>query len=831
MKPGLEKLGKEILVFDGAMGTFLMRLKGELVEPLELLNVVEPDLIARAHESYIDAGADIITTNTFGANRILLFRHGMGYRVEDLNRAAVKSARKASRGRALIAASIGPTGKLMEPFGDVRFEEIFDVFHEQASHIAAEGVDLFAIETMSDLGELRAALMACREASPGTPIIANLTFSENGRTIWGTDPLTLVSSIEPFDPIALGINCSLGPKLMLPIAEILCRESSIPVSVKPNAGMPRIARGGRTVFPMGASRMGEYASGFANAGCSIIGSCCGSTPEHTRAIAGAVKGRGVVKRRTVEKTGPVCRLTSAGQTVRIGHGYPLIAIGERINPTGRKLLSEELESGIFTRLAREARTQTQAGARMLDVNVGIPGGDEAWLMRNAIREAQKVTALPLSIDSISVNVIEAGLKAAVGRPLINSTTGGPSKLNVLLPMAKRFGAALIALCLDAKGIPETPEGRVRVAQRILAAAEKAGLTKDDLIFDPLTLTIGSDANAGAVTLETLRLLKTELGVNTSIGLSNISHGMPQREMINSSFLSMAAEAGLDAVIVNPLSRVVMGFIYAANVLTGKAPKDARILKMLTANGQSLGLVDETAKKSAKTPAKKSAEPKPVKNDIQRLIKCIMEGDGNAGSSIVRKLIQSGEDPDRLLDAALIPAMERVSHMFSASDFFLPEALLASEAFKACLDEIKRHQKRKARTVKGKVVLATVHGDIHDIGKNLVRMVLGNAGYLIHDLGVNVLAEDIVEAARQDQADIVALSSLMTTTMTEMNKIVDMLANAQIDSAVIVGGAVLTSKYAERIGAAAYGADAMEGLRKADNIMRSRRRRTPGNIES
>jgi len=824
MPPDIGNIGKNILVVDGAIGTMITRLSGGITGPMELVNVIDPDLVEHIHALYVDAGADIVTTNTFGANRFLLFRHGMGYRVEDFNRAAVAAAKRGVKGRALIAGSIGPTGKLMEPFGEVRFEEILDAFIEQAGHLDAEGVDLFTIETMSDLGELRAAIMACREAAPTIPLIANLTFSENARTIWGTDVLTFASAIEPHHPIALGINCSLGPKLMLPIVENLCREADCPVSVMPNAGMPRIIKG-KTVFPMDPGNMGKYASKFADAGCSLIGSCCGSTPEHTRAIANAVKGKPVCEKSKETAEGPVCRLASAGQTVRIGWGFPVVPIGERINPTGKEKMTAELTGGKFTRLVKEAKRQTAAGAMMLDVNVGVPGGDEVWLMRHAVREVQKATALPLSIDSISVNAIEAGLKAVVGRPLINSITGDMAKLDILLPIAKKFGAATIALCLDEKGIPTTPEKRLEVAIRILEAAEDIGLGSNDLLFDPLTLTIGSDAESGAVTLETVRLLKSELGVNTILGLSNISHGMPQRPLINAAFLSMAAEAGLDAVIIDPSSRVVMGFLYAVNILTGKEPKATRILKRLTVNGLSLAIVDESSTRAKKSgPKIKPAEPSPAKDGISSLIKYVMEGDGESGARLVKKLISSGENPEKLLDNALIPAMERVSEMFTSADFFLPEALMASEAFKFCLVEIRKHQKKKARTVKGRVVLATVHGDIHDIGKNIVKMVLENAGYEINDLGANVSSADIIEAAKQDHADIVALSALMTTTMVEMSDIIKKLKSNELDSHVLVGGAVLTPGFAHKIGAHAYGADAMEGLRKADNIMRSRRRR-------
>jgi len=822
MPPSLKNIGKKILVLDGAMGTLLTQMKGRISGPLESLNVTHPGLVAEAHRRYAAAGADIVTTNTFGANSLVLFRHGMGYRVEDFNRAAVAAARKGVKNAALIAGSIGPTGKLMEPFGDVRFEEIFDAFIDQVKFLAAEGVDLFSIETMSDLGELRAAIMACREASPPTPIIANLTFSENGRTIWGTDPLTFVCAIEPHKPLALGINCGIGPETMLPIVKELCKLSVLPISVMPNAGMPRISSGIAT-YPVGPKQMASFAKAFRDAGCAIIGSCCGSTPEHTRAIAEAVKGLPVKKPGATIPGGPVCRVASAGQAIRIGHGYPLIPIGERINPTGKPKLSAELAGGKFVRLIKEARTQAHSGARMLDINVGIPRNDETWLMRHAMREVQKVTMLPLSIDSASINAIEAGLKGVVGRPLINSVTGERAKLDVLLPMAKKYGAALIALCLDASGIPPTPEGRVNIARRILQAALDAGLSLDDILFDPLTLTISADTNAAAVTLETLRLLKDELGANTCLGLSNISYGMPQRPLINAAFLAMAAEAGLDAVIINPTGLVEMGMLYALNVLTGKEPKAVRILKRLAANGQSISIIEgagiEKVEKAATEPAEKPAE-----DGIPLLIKYVMEGDGDAGAKLVQKLIAEGSNPDDLLDKALIPAMERVSEMFTAADFFLPEALLAGEAFKACLTELRRHQKRKARTVKGRVLLATVQGDIHDIGKNIVKMVLENAGYEIRDLGANVHTREIIDVAKHERPHIVALSALMTTTMGEMRHVVEGLVKAEVDSDVLIGGAVVTSKYASEIGASAYASDAMEGLRKADNIMRARKRR-------
>ncbi len=824
MPPDIRNIGKRVMILDGAMGTLLTQMKGGITGPLESLNVTDPELVAKAHKQYADAGADIVVTNTFGANRFILFRHGMGYRVEDFNRGAVVAARKGVKGRALIAGSIGPTGKLMEPFGQVRFEELFDGFLEQAGYLSAEGVDLFSIETMSDLGELRAAIMACREASQSTPVIANMTFCENGRTIWGTDPLTYLSAIEPHKPIALGINCGIGPKAMLPMVQELCRESVLPISVMPNAGMPRISSG-VTIYPVGPEKMGVYARQLVRSGCSLVGSCCGSTPKHTAAIANAVKGAPVSCEMKTRPPGPVCSLASSGQTVRAGYGYPLVSIGERINPTGKKKLSEELENGIFLQLAREARRQAAAGARMLDINVSVRLNDEGWLMRRAVTEVQKVTALPISIDSINVNAIEAGLKSAIGRPLINSVSGDPERLDILLPMAKKFGAALIGLCLDNKGIPATPAGRVDVARRILAKAEEYGLGLDDILFDPLTLTISADTGSAEVTLQTLRMLKVELKANTVIGLSNISHGMPQRPLINSAFLAMAAESGLDAVIINPIGAVEMGYLYAVNVLTGKEPKAVRILKRLAANGMSIGVVEGTVKKPSGEEVKPAEQiAPPAEDSVSMLIKLVMEGDGESGAKLVRKLISKGKDPESLLDEALIPAMERVSEMFSSADFFLPEALLASEAFKECLNEIQRHQKRKSRTVKGKVLLATVHGDIHDIGKNLVKMVLENSGYETIDLGANVTTAEIIDVAKQDKPDIIALSALMTTTMGEMRNVVNELQRAELDPDVIVGGAVVTSKYALEIGASAYGADAMEGLRKADNIMRSRKRR-------
>ena len=622
MAPELKNIGNKILILDGAMGTLLTQMKGRITGPLESLNVTNPDLIAEAHRRYVAAGADIVTTNTFGANSLVLFRHGMGYRVEDFNRSAVAAARKGVRNAALIAGSIGPTGKLMEPFGDVRFEEIFDAFLDQAKYLAAEGVDIFSIETMSDLGELRAAIMACREASPATPIIANLTFSENGRTIWGTDPLTFICAIEPHKPLALGINCGIGPEAMLPMVGELCKLSILPVSVMPNAGMPRISSGVAT-YPVGPNRMASFAKAFRDAGCAVIGSCCGSTPEHTRAIAEAVKGKPVKKPSATPPPGPVCRVASAGQAIRIGRGFPLVPIGERINPTGKPKLSAELAEGKFGRLVKEARTQAHSGARMLDINVGIPRNDETWLMRRAIREVQKVTMLPLSIDSANINAIEAGLKGVIGRPLINSITGEKAKLDMLLPMAKKYGAALIALCLDASGIPPTPAGRVKIARKILRAALDAGLALDDILFDPLTLTISADTNAAAVTLETLRLLKDKLGANTCLGLSNISHGMPQRPLINAAFLAMAAEAGLDAVIINPTGLVEMGMLYAVNVLTGKEPKAVRILKRLAANGAARKLrsrgrhiarqawIDGTFSRDTRVPLSEPGSPREI----------------------------------------------------------------------------------------------------------------------------------------------------------------------------------------------------------------------------
>jgi 5-methyltetrahydrofolate--homocysteine methyltransferase len=628
-----------------------------------------------------------------------------------------------------------------------------------------------------------------------------MAFAQDGRTVTGTDALTAATVLQAMGADVIGMNCMIGPAEMLPVFQELSEATDLPLSAQPNAGMPQLVND-RTVYTATPELIAEYGENFVLAGASLVGSCCGTTPEHTKALVARVKHLKPAPRKSLSGT----RLASRVRTVLAGTGQPFLVIGERINPSGRKTLTREIEEGKTTLIRRDAQAQAQAGARVLDINVGVAGGDqkEPWYMRSAVEAVQNVVDLPLSIDTTSPQALEAGLKAFAGKPLVNSVSGEAARLDLLLPLARRYGAAVIGLCLDERGIPGTAQDRLRVAEKILAKAREHGLRPGDVILDPLVLTVSTSQSEAAVTLETLALVKRVLRATTSFGLSNVSFGLPARKHVNAAYLAMALSYGLDAAILNPLDEALMALARAGDVLTGR-DRNARAYI-------------EAFKAEEAVPPKPQA-PGPQAPEAV-LFQAILEGDRNAVPDALTEVLKKGAPPLQVIHDTMIPAIRRVGEAFDKGQLFLPQLILSAEAMKVAFGILRPLMRSVSPDLKseGTVLMATVKGDVHDIGKNLVIAVLESHGYEVTDLGKDVPAETIVEKAKRTGADIVGLSALMTTTMGEMRQVARRLAEEGTRARLVIGGAPVTEAFAREIGAQAYGRDALDAVRVVRNLL-------------
>jgi len=807
--PFIDLLRSQVLLLDGAMGTLLQERGLPPGRPPEELNLSNPALVQGVHADYLAAGAEILATNTFGANRIKLGAYSLGDKTVEINRKGVSLAKEVGASRAAVAASVSSLGILMEPLGDLSFSEVKEVFKEQIAACADAGANLILIETMSDIREAKAAVMAAKEVC-GLPVVAMMTFGEDLRTMLGTDPETAATVLEAAGVDAVGANCSLGPQGVLQVMERMANVSGLPLVARPNAGLPQL-QGGRTVFPTSPEEMAAYVPRFLEAGVSILGGCCGTTPEHIRALAAKIHGL-VPKKREIPLA---LRLSSRTKTIFIGYGRPPLMVGERINPTGRKALTLELKEGKFSLLRQEARGQAEAGASLLDVNVGVPGADEPTLMAAAVRSIQEVVDLPLVLDSSNPDALEAGLEAVEGKALINSVSGEERSLKRLLPVAKHYGAAVLGLCLDEHGIPRTAEDRLQIARRILEEALKAGLSPQDLIFDPLTLTAASEPAQARETLRALSLIKEELGLPTILGVSNISFGLPNRGMLNASFLAMAFAHGLDLAIVNPYDLRIQEAFYSSRVLLNQDPKAGAYIEWQERASKRT----ETGELRPETKAI-SHQPSAISHELtikERLFKAVLEGDREAIVPFVEEALAGGIRPLEVSNSALIPALEEVGERFGKGTYFLPQVMLSAEAVKLAFERLKQEMKREEQGHLGRVLLATVEGDIHDIGKNIVGTLLENHGFEVVDLGKSVPAERILDEAQRLRVDIIGLSALMTTTMIRAEEVVKKVQEWNITIPVMVGGAVLTQEFANRIGAV-YAKDALQAVAKAKALL-------------
>lgn len=811
--------------FDGSMGTLLQSFqheaesRGDSAPKWKLpeeLNLTNPDLICKIHTQYLDAGAQVILTNTFGANRCKLAEHG--YETTDMIQKAVAISRKAITAYpgTYVALDIGPTGKLLEPMGTFTFDEAYNAFAEMARAGEKAGADLVVIETMSDLYELKAAVLAVKENTK-LPVIASATFQENNRMLTGADSATVVATMEGLGVDAVGFNCGGDLAHARTLAEEFVRCASIPVFMEPNAGIP-VVENGKTIFKTEPAEFAETITFCAKLGVRALGGCCGTTAKHISAMVRSckkVKPLPVTAKNTtvISSWSRTLHIGTRTQNDAIPETFlgPLI-IGERINPTGKKKFKEALLANDINYILSEGQSQIDAGAHILDVNVGLPGIDEGQVMLNAVRALQRTFPVPLQIDSSESDVLEKALRYYNGKALVNSVNGKKSVMEAVFPVIKKYGGVLVALTLDEEGIPSTAEGRLAIARKIIKTAEEYGIDRKNIIIDTLTLTVSSQQKEAMETIKALSLVKKELGVCTVLGVSNISFGLPQRELVNSVFFGAALQAGLDACIINPLSFQMMSVYRSYRVLSGYDTNCLEYIDVYNNMTQSPSMnTAVTTSPTTITSADKSHVVH-TSDDSENLRTIIISGRRDKSRSAAEKLLET-KTPVQIIDEYIVSALDEVGRDFETGRKFLPQLLLSAETVSCAFDAIKEYlvQTGTQQESKGKVVIATVYGDIHDIGKNIVKAMLENYGYTVIDLGKDVPVETVIEAVKKEKPAIVGLSALMTTTVSNMEKTIKRLREEHIPVKVMVGGAVLSPEYAQRIGADYYGKDAMASV--------------------
>ena len=781
------------ILLDGGMGSMLQAKGLALGEYPELAALEHPDWLREIHRAYVEAGSQIIYANTFGANREKLSRTGKT--AAEVVSASVALAREAAGGRALVALDLGPIGQLLEPTGILKFEEAVDIFKEMVLAGAAAGADLAVIETMTDLQEVRAALLAVKENS-SLPVIATMSYEERGRTFLGCDPASAALTLEGMGADAVGVNCSLGPREMPPLVEELTRWTTLPIAIKPNAGLPDPGGAG---YDITAEEFAQSMADLADLGVKLYGGCCGTTPEYIARMKAALAGRTI---RDIPRNVPaaVCSGSCAVPIDRVR------VIGERINPTGKKAMKEALRRGDVDYMLNQALEQTGAGADILDVNVGLPEIDEAEMMVRVVKAIQGITDAPLQLDSTDPKVLEGALRVYCGKAIVNSVNGDEESLTAILPLVKKYGAAVVGLTLDRNGIPKSTEERMVIARRILDKALFYGIRREDVYIDCLTLTVSAEQAGASQTLEALRRVHAELGLKTVLGVSNISFGLPARPLVNQNFLTMAMTCGLDLPIINPNLEPMMAAVRSYHLLMN-IDKDAR--DFIAAYGDAQVSTTITAGKAAPAPAEAGAR------DLGKLVEAGLK---NEAGQATRQLLAEREPMD-IVDNVLIPALDRVGADFETGRVFLPQLIQSAGAAQAAFEVIREKLSGQPgrETDKGTIVLATVKGDIHDIGKNIVKVLLENYGYTVIDLGKDVDPAAVVEAARKHKAGLVGLSALMTTTLKSMEETIALLRREQVPCKTVVGGAVLTPEYAAQIGADFYAKDAKESVDVARRV--------------
>jgi len=812
MKPFLETLRHEIVVCDGAVGTFLMEQGLSHGTPSEEWNLSRPEKVEEMHRLYLGAGARILTTNSFNGNRARLKQWKLD--VEKVNSRAVELALKAAEGRAWVFGSVGPLGEFLAPLGKTSFEEAQDIFREQVVCLVKSGVDGLVLETFSDVKELKALLIAALDVCD-LPIIAQMSFGCDGRSITGSSPEAACVCVSALGADVVGANCGSGPEDMVSVVEKFAQLTSRPLIAQPNAGLPEL-KNGRAVYSALPRNMAEVAVKLVEAGASIVGSCCGSNPDHTKAISDAISG---LKPRPRKSPKGVC-LSSRTNWVIAGPSRPFVMIGERINPSRRPEISSELKRGVTKLLRDEAVRQTEKGAQCLDVNVSVAQTDEASLMGLVAVALEKSTELPIFVDSTNPAVIEEALKRLPGRCVINSVTMEQGKMGVLLSMAKRYGCAFVALAVGEKGVAEDCASKIEVLEGILREAEKYSLTSSDIFFDPAVVTLAAGGEEVRQALDALRIIG-ERGWTSILGVSNVSHGMPERGLLNASFLAMAMEAGLDSAFLNPLDERIRDTILASSALV----RDDRLGRRFATNfshrraereqrGEELeGPESEAAKERVERPGPAGTKMFRAHEDLKR---SLMEGEKDEAIKISEDLLAGSAGVSEFIEGILVPTMRQIGEKFEKGELFLPHLVLAGEAARGIF-EILSSRQEFSRSLRGKIVIATVEGDVHDIGKNIVSMMLRTHGYEVIDLGKSVPTDLVVRTTGETGADIVALSALLTTTMPRMRDVVQLLSRNGIKAATLIGGAPVDEGFARTIGAG-YAANAIDAVKKADELM-------------
>lgn len=798
-----EILDKQLLFLDGATGSNLQKRgmpSGVCPEKWILEN---EDIFIGLQKEYVKAGTNVLYAPTFTSNRVKLQEFGLEEKIQEINLSLVALSKRAAEGKAWVAGDLTMTGRQLKPMGTMDFEELVDIYKEQIMYLVEAGVDLLVVETMMSLQESRAALIAAKEVCD-LPIMVTMTFEADGRALYGTDVLTAAITLESLGADAFGVNCSTGPVQMIPMFEKIQSAVKIPLIAKPNAGMPTLDDNGNTVYGLGCEDFAKEVKMLWERGASVLGGCCGTTPEHIKAMISLMKDE-IPKERTYEKK---CHVTSERMTVSFDTTSPFMIIGERINPTGKKKLQEELRCGKMDMVLEFAESQEEKGASILDVNMGMSGVDEKELMLRAIEELSQTTNLPLSIDSSHVEVCEAALRRYPGRAILNSISLEQEKIEKLLPIARKYGAMFVLLPLSDKGLPESLEEKISIINTILERAFEVGFAKEDIVVDGLVTTVGANKMAALETLETIKYCK-ENGLTTTCGLSNISFGLPERIVVNTAFLTMAIQAGLTMAIANPNQDLLVAAAFASDLLLNKEGSDIRYIEKMQDISISATAVSKTENVGSK-------EEHKVTNVLYEMV---LKGKKNNIAEETSKLLNAGSDANELLNNSLLPAINDVGDFFDKGKYFLPQLIASAEAMKNAIailqpKLLQESDKKDMETI----VFATVEGDIHDIGKNLVVLMLQNYGYNVIDLGKDIAKEVIIEKAIETNASIIGLSALMTTTMQEMKAVVDYAKEKNCTAKIMIGGAVITEDYKEQIGADGYAKDAAEAVRVVQKIL-------------
>lgn len=815
----LQRLGKEFIFFDGGTGTILQEKGLGAGELPEIWNITHRENIVNLHRSYLKAGADVIKTNTFGANRLKFpaKTEAEGYTLEQIITAALENARTAvtshlGKQKPYIALDLGPTGKLLKPMGDLDFDEAYDIYREVVQLGVQNGADLILIETMSDTYEAKAAVLAAKENSD-LPVFVTMIFGENGKLLTGGTPAAAVAMLEGLGVDALGLNCGLGPVQMEPFFDAVLEYASIPVIVNPNAGLPR-SENGKTVFDVGPEEFAREMTKMARKGAWVLGGCCGTTPDHIAALRNTCEGMTPAKRTPVERT----LVSSYSQAVEIGR--KCVLIGERINPTGKAKFKQALRDNNVEYILQEGLNQEACGAHILDVNVGLPEIDEPSMMLRVMTELQSIIDLPLQIDTSDPVTMENTLRHYNGKAMINSVNGKQEVMEQIFPLVKKYGGVVVALLLDERGIPETAEERLEIAKKITDKAAQYGIDRKELVFDGLCMTISSDSRSALVTLETLRRIRDELHGKSILGVSNISFGLPLREIINTNFFTMALMSGLNAAIINPNLDGMMRSYYGYMALANEDPQCAAYIERYApvAAAQKNAVRTEPTVLSASGGGKSGSKSVQAGGDARSLGVCIEKGLKEAAQNMTKQLLET-RDALTIINEEMIPALDHVGKGFEKGTVFLPQLLMSAEAAKGAFEIIKQKMESSGQVQekKGKIILATVKGDIHDIGKNIVKVLLENYSYEVIDLGKDVPPEVIVETAVEKNVPLIGLSALMTTTVVNMEATIKLLREKAPEKKVVVGGAVLTQEYADSIGADCYAKDAMATVHYAEQV--------------